>query len=117
MSSAKHRRIATLYARQNGRCHWCKCQMKLLETNPPGAFGNVCTLDHLYSRGDPRRGSGRAEATVAACWDCNNRRGHEHAAALRSGIFSRQKCQPLTPEEENRRRRAVADARPVTPLA
>lgn len=41
---------------------------------------NLCTLEHLYGRGHPLRGT--PGATVAACFKCNREKGWEWSASL-----------------------------------
>jgi hypothetical protein len=73
-------------------CHWCGC----LTVPPSGAAKmkripkNMATLDHLRSRYDSSRGSDCEEATVLACWQCNQRRSSEETAAKsRGGLWRR----------------------------
>lgn len=74
-SKAQRRRKFRL---QGGRCFWCKRPMIL---EPPHVNGQkmdprTCTLDHLRDRYDPDRGKPTREmCLVAACLECNNRRG------------------------------------------
>lgn len=76
------RRRTFLYWKQNGKCHYCEEIMwlggydEVLEKPVP----SQCTLEHLYPRGHPLRGK-TSEATVAACWKCNNERGRQGLAA------------------------------------
>lgn len=86
-------RRAQLFKAQNGLCHWCSCQMVLVE----GAAKrrkhepNQCTVDHLRDRWDPTRSEpARGEQRyVAACRECNNRRGREREAAQPVGELRR----------------------------
>ncbi len=85
MSTARHKRqVLALYRRQDGRCHWCECDML-----PPGPDGGKrpnprqCTLDHLDDRFNPERGKRAGEIRrVAACWLCNHSRGVESQAKV-----------------------------------
>ena len=76
------RRRTFLYYLQDGKCYYCKEVMwnggydTVLKT----PVENQCTLEHLYPRGHPLRGKTK-EATVAACWKCNNERGRVGLAA------------------------------------
>lgn len=77
------RQRAALFRRQKGRCHWCGCEMVQVavprRASPPR---NLCTIDHLDDRFSPDRGKRFGEyRRVAACWECNNRRGNERQAA------------------------------------
>lgn len=83
MPSAKEiaRRRAELFIEQKGLCYWCKVEMTpTLPTrgaDDPPYPPTMCTLDHVYSRLDPRRFRRRrpGEARrVAACIECNQER-------------------------------------------
>ena len=58
-----------LFELQDGRCAWCGCEMVI---DGPLRKNNLLTLDHLYSKLDPRRQSD--STAVAACCECNQRR-------------------------------------------
>lgn len=77
------RRRARLFERQGGKCFWCARPMSTTAqergARPPD---NMLTLDHLDDRLDPMRGKRPGERTVAACWECNQRRCRERIAAL-----------------------------------
>lgn len=78
------RRRWKLFGEQKGQCYWCKCDMVLMwSVEPKAKPGNLATVDHLRDRFDetrrePARGDQRL---VAACYDCNFRRGVERQAA------------------------------------
>lgn len=62
--------------KSNPLCHWCGIKTEL---NVPDGTPNQATIDHLYPRGDSRRGSGPGldpEKLVLACFQCNNNRGN-----------------------------------------
>jgi hypothetical protein len=74
-----------LFEEQNKLCYWCDVPMILPEPYPSGGKlpKNLCTLDHLFDKTHPRRlvyipGEKRY---VASCWECNNKRGRQTAAA------------------------------------
>ncbi len=77
----------SLFRRQNGRCHWCECDLVL---SPPGKHvkkqpPNLGTIDHLRDRFDPARRERNRHGErrlVLACLACNNRRGAESQAAV-----------------------------------
>ncbi len=88
MSGTRHhlrRRRTALYHQQGGKCHWCGCEMILLDPAPCiGQPTNLATVDHLYDRLDPRRQippSGPEQRWVAACRECNHKRGRESQSA------------------------------------
>ena len=95
MSTAKHKRqTLALYWRQNGRCHWCECDM--LPPGPDGATKKkrvnprLCTLDHLDDRFSSERGKHAGEfRRVAACWQCNQDRGAESQIRIGNKELSR----------------------------
>lgn len=72
--------------RQNQRCAWCGTATSLPpRPTPPGrrAPKTEATIDHLYSRPDPRRAqlpSGWINAVVLACRGCNTARSHRDPA-------------------------------------
>lgn len=96
------KRRAKLFIQQGGLCFWCKVQM--VEYPPKRKRKamplDMCTIDHLRDRFDPNRRecNPRGEQRlVAACWECNNRRGAERAASVskrtlwrRSGRYPQQ---------------------------
>lgn len=79
----KRRRMA-LFQQQNGLCYWCGCPMVPPPFKRWGAPRNGATIDHLRDRTHPgRREPARGEQRlVAACRDCNERRGAETQRAL-----------------------------------
>lgn len=57
-------------------CHWCGCEVAEPPSDPHAAGGpTMATLDHLYSRSDPRHRQSGGAAVVLACQECNQRRG------------------------------------------
>jgi 5-methylcytosine-specific restriction endonuclease McrA len=79
------RRRRELFHAQGGCCHWCKEPMRLIEDNPGGGCPkDMATIDHLRDRFHPeRRQPPRGEERyVAACWNCNNKRGAVRQAEL-----------------------------------
>lgn len=98
------RRRARLFEQQGGLCHWCACKMLLrngIFQNGERQPLNLATIDHLRDRFHP----GRTEPAngdqrwVAACWDCNNKRGRASVMAQpieeiwrRSGHLDRMVC-------------------------
>jgi hypothetical protein len=75
----KQRRRAELYGEQDGLCFWCEEPMVLLLRYPiDGRLKpNVCTIDHLRDRDNPRRHEqpkGGERRLVAACSGCNQTR-------------------------------------------
>ena len=72
------RRRAVLYGEQDGLCFWCEEPMVLLLRYPTDGriAGNVCTLDHLRDRDNPKRQEPVRgdQRLVAACCACNHQR-------------------------------------------
>ena len=80
--------LANLFYKQKGLCYWCKRSMDLGGTGPKAA-----TREHLIpqSRGGKnvmKVGSGpkrkRVNNVVAACHECNNKRGNMDAHTFKS---------------------------------
>ena len=81
MKSKKNRAL-DLWRKQNGQCHWCRCNMLKPGSWKPGGLydrgtpDNLCTIDHLDHKSSSLRGKFPGlKRTVAACWKCNNERG------------------------------------------
>lgn len=76
----KRRRVRALFVAQEGRCFWCDCEMTLERRSRDRLFNHSATLDHVFTRGDPRRYERALDdqivRTVAACYACNNDRGN-----------------------------------------
>src|ERR1043166_4619610 len=70
-----------LYAKQLGLCWWCDCQMVAVVEGKKLSW-NSLTLDHVYSRLDPRRKLDKT--SVAACNRCNQRRSREDLQAFKA---------------------------------
>jgi hypothetical protein len=97
------RRREQLGRRQKNKCFWCQCTMVPIPPDnhiagAPNRFPPaMITLDHIYHKGDPRR---RTEPKygeqryVAACFDCNERRGREHEAAMGRAELQRRAKRP-----------------------
>lgn len=74
------RRRWRLFGEQQGKCYWCKCEMVLMwNCDPKIKPGNLATIDHLRDRFDATRTepANGDQRLVAACSDCNFRRGTE----------------------------------------
>lgn len=69
----------------NPFCHWCGEPTELTNC-PNGQIPNkAATIDHLYSKLDPRRWVKRKPGEVKkvlACYDCNQRRSIEETSRL-----------------------------------
>lgn len=66
-----------LFEKQNGKCHYCKCNMLHMFKVPPGMKrpDNICTIEHLRDRFDPTRqepNHHHEQRWVAACNKCNH---------------------------------------------
>lgn len=74
--------------RQGWKCHWCQIPMTEVPLMiPPGMVlpPTMVTLDHLFAKGDPRRRikpRNGEKRYVAACFECNHRRGKEHEKTI-----------------------------------
>lgn len=78
-SRARIRIKQQLYRDQAGCCHWCDKPVYLQISGTP-LPPNTGTLDHVFTKGDPRRGNHKlrernAIEFVLACHPCNNERG------------------------------------------
>lgn len=76
MSLSRLRRKQILHRDQRGRCHWCDQPVFLpIRGNPLPP--NTATLDHVFTKGDPRRENPPTGSIshVVACFTCNNQRG------------------------------------------
>jgi hypothetical protein len=69
---------------ENPHCHWCG-RMTTLEGRDENKLNpETATLDHLYSRLDPRRkevNRTMEKRRLLACYECNQRRCHEEITA------------------------------------
>lgn len=86
-SSKLRRRRHVLFEQQKGFCYWCNQPMRELPPDPKRRPmpKDMCTIDHLRDRFDParqQRCKHGEQRLVAACWECNNRRGIERQAAI-----------------------------------
>lgn len=77
----KRRLRKRLHEAQDGKCFWCGCQMTFEYKNRGSTpRKNFCTIDHVFTRGDPRRHDAelaeQISTHVGACYDCNNKRGN-----------------------------------------
>ena len=77
----------------NPHCHWCGCLTVLTNHNTGGLEDSDATVDHLYSRFDPRRWVKRKpgeQHKVLACYKCNQQRSiDEHTKLAREEIRRR----------------------------
>lgn len=86
-----------LWLRQGGRCFYCDDPMIIVPRYPKGAPANPrsMTIDHVCPRQQDRSRTG---PQVAACFECNTRRGampaHEFLllVAFRQGLLPMQYC-------------------------
>ncbi len=77
-----HEKRRWLFAQQEGRCHFCKCEM-LPELAGKRPFPkNLATLFHLRDRFHPLRHvpSHGKKVYVVACWQCSNEQGARRQA-------------------------------------
>ena len=82
----RRRKKLELFNAQGGLCHWCKqaCRMPdhPMYWRSTGALsGKAATIDHLYSRLDPRRNKMRGPQYVMACSTCNGKRSKKECLA------------------------------------
>lgn len=74
-----------LFLHQEGKCHWCRCDMVLMFAAPPNFRPkNLATLDHLRDRWDETRSEPNPERErrrVLACHECNMAPGNASQAA------------------------------------
>lgn len=83
----KARRRRAMFKKQDGKCHWCQCDMIMPPEGQhvPRMPKNMATIEHLrdrfsWDRQEPN--INREFRWVLACLGCNNRRGHERQAEL-----------------------------------
>lgn len=72
-SATTQKQRARLFMAQNGKCHYCGCDMILMMRVPPDFRpANLCTLEHLDHSYSPDRGQHNGTRRhVAACSKCN----------------------------------------------
>lgn len=70
--SQTHARRLRKFAKQNGRCHWCKQEMTIKRGSSRGIPDRYATFEHLQRRRDG--GAGKPNNVVLACYACNNKR-------------------------------------------
>jgi hypothetical protein len=95
------RQLAFLFEAQHGLCAWCQRPMILLDGTAPRHKPypkNGATIDHLEDRFSPDRGKFHGTNTyrhVAACSECNGRRGAESQRAVgKEELYKRGCCRP-----------------------
>ncbi len=69
----------------NPHCFWCKCLTQLTNNSDGKVPHNAATIDHLYSRYDPRRWVKRKPGQikkVLSCHTCNQHRGYQETKRL-----------------------------------
>jgi hypothetical protein len=97
----RREQLERLFAEQHGRCHWCNAVMVLLPKgyNQKENPRNRATVDHLDDRWSPRRGTFNERRHVAACWQCNNKRGAEslrqQMIADPQSVWKKSRARPL----------------------
>jgi hypothetical protein len=101
----KRRRRAALFQQQGGLCFWCQCEMQLLPPVPRRKRmpKDLCTIDHLRDRYHPERRQRckpGEQRLVAACWECNNRRGQERTAQMSKRTLNRRSQRHPLPTNE-----------------
>jgi len=83
---------------ENPHCHWCGRTTTLDGRNENKLTAETATLDHLYSRLDPRRkeiNKTMEKRRLLACYECNQRRCHEAVAASNAEKERRRKLSAL----------------------
>lgn len=83
MSNRKRRR-QNAYRDQDGKCYFCDCEMRLVETCRGKLGDDVATLYHLDCRYDVDRGTypEHVERTVLACAACSRAVSRERQALV-----------------------------------
>lgn len=86
---------------ENPHCHWCGVLTELTNCPKGQVPNNAATIDHLYSKLDPRRWVRRKPGQikkVLACYACNQRRSIEETSRLsKEEIFIRSQGFSLNP--------------------
>ena len=83
-SSSKLKKQLLKMWNEDPHCHWCGRLTTLKGRNEPKLLPETATLDHLYSRLDPRRKAVNRtmeKRRLLACYGCNQRRSHEETTA------------------------------------
>ena len=78
VNEKQHKR-EKLFVDQGGKCHWCQ-QLVVLKIDM--SLPNMATIDHLWSKNNPKRSKGNPGPVVLACQKCNLYR-----AALENSIM------------------------------
>lgn len=88
MNNAQRRHLRwLLFGQQDGRCFYCHEPMVLSFSARDNIWGNTATLEHLKRKAE---GGGDGLANfVAACKDCNGRRGKQGWTAYRLSRLDR----------------------------
>ena len=84
--STKLRKQLVKMWNENPHCHWCK-KLTTLDHQGGRQEPDRATIDHLYSRLDPRRKSVNRtmeKRRLLACYECNQRRCQEEMAIIRA---------------------------------
>lgn len=78
----KREKRAWLTVQQEGKCHFCKCDLVSESTNKRHFPKNLATLFHLRDRFHPLRHvpSHGKKVYVVACWQCANEQGSKRQA-------------------------------------
>lgn len=102
MGKVNHKKKEWWFAKQDGKCAYCGCQMVLL---PPEAVRkvwpeNMATLEHKYCRTHPLRNVKTDERRrFLACLKCNQEKSFQEQNALPIQVqrerSSRKKLQPI----------------------
>jgi hypothetical protein len=72
---------------ENPHCHWCGKLTTIDGRKENKQTAETATLDHLYSRLDPRRrevNRTMEKRRLLACYECNQRRCREEMNAVRA---------------------------------
>lgn len=83
---------------ENPYCHWCGRLTTLDGRSEQKILPETATLDHLYSRFDPRRkeiNRSMEKRRLLACYECNQQRCHDEMAASNAEKARRQRLAAL----------------------
>src|SRR5688572_27785009 len=86
-NSSKFRKQLLQMWNENPHCHWCGKFTTLEGRTENKLTSETATLDHLYSRLDPRRkeiNRTMEKRRLLACYECNQRRCREEMDAVKA---------------------------------
>ena len=81
-TKSKKRRLENLY-KKNPRCYWCGCEVKMFnDQDERDKSKRGATLDHVFSKLNPRRLLRKKGTLVLSCRQCNQDREVKESSQL-----------------------------------